>query len=231
MEPTIPITFDNRHGEGFMLDKYPDECPFCHQGIIPTHTLGGDIGNDNIGRVFLRCVKHNCRECFIAYYEPTNFVITGGYKLYKFTHTSIGKKKTKEFHKSIFDISPSFVEIYNQAFSAEQYNLMEVCGVGYRKALEFLIKDFAIKNNPEGHAEAIKIGLLGRVIKDYIKDDIGSRIKIVASKAVWIGNDETHYVRKWEDKDLNDLKSLIDLTLTMIQADSDFKELQKSMPD
>lgn len=29
---------------------------------------------------------------------------------------------------------------------------------------------------------------------------------------MWLGNDETHYVRKWEASDISDLKMLIDLT-------------------
>ncbi|MGF6947536.1 hypothetical protein QF028_000029 [Neobacillus sp. B4I6] len=38
----------------------------------------------------------------------------------------------------------------------------------------------------------------------------------MAERAVWLGNDETHYVRKWDDKDLKDLKNLIDLTVYFI---------------
>ena len=33
----------------------------------------------------------------------------------------------------------------------------------------------------------------------------------------WLGNDETHYVRKWEEKDIRDLKILIRLTESWIQ--------------
>ena len=36
-------------------------------------------------------------------------------------------------------------------------------------------------------------------------------------RAVWLGNDETHYVRKWEDKDISDLKRLIKLTVNWIE--------------
>lgn len=49
----------------------------------------------------------------------------------------------KEFDSEIQEISPSFVKIYNQALAAEELNLSEIAGMGYRKSLEFLIKDFA----------------------------------------------------------------------------------------
>lgn len=32
--------------------------------------------------------------------------------------------------------------------TAEQYKLLEICGVGYRKAIDFLIKDYSIANHP-----------------------------------------------------------------------------------
>jgi hypothetical protein len=34
-----------------------------------------------------------------------------------------------------------------------------------------------------------------------------------------LGNDELHYVRKWENKDINDLKKLIDATLHYISLE------------
>jgi hypothetical protein len=96
-----------------------------------------------------------------------------------------------------------------------------------RKALEFLIKDYVIKNHPT-KAEEVKKMLLGNCIKDYVSDD---RVKQVATRAVWLGNDETHYLRKWKDKDLSDLKNLISLTLHWIEMDELTKEAIKEMPD
>jgi len=71
---------------------------------------------------------------------------------------------------------------------------MEICGVGYRKSLEFLIKDYLIGRAPEGEGqaaavEAIKKKFLGTCIKEDIED---ANIKLVAQRATWLGNDETH---------------------------------------
>jgi hypothetical protein len=38
----------------------------------------------------------------------------------------------------------------------------------------------------------------------------------MVERAIWLVKDETHYVRKWESKDLRDLKNLIDLTVYFI---------------
>ena len=39
----------------------------------------------------------------------------------------------------------------------------------------------------------------------------------MAKRAAWLGNDETHYLRKWEGKDLDELKRLIELTIRWIE--------------
>ena len=43
--------------------------------------------------------------------------------------------------------------------------------MGFRKAVEYLVKDWAIKNNPDD-AEKIKSLWLGQVIKKYYEGDL-----------------------------------------------------------
>jgi hypothetical protein len=133
----------------------------------------------------------------------------------------------KEFSKSIQEISSLFVKIYNEAYSAEQQNLKEICGVGYRKALEFLIKDYVILNNKDKEGKILKMHL-GNCIKDLVTDN---RVKSVAKRAVWLGNDETHYVRKWETKNLEDLKKLISLTVHWIEMEKLTESFETEMPE
>jgi len=70
--------------------------------------------------------------------------------------------------------------------------------------------------------------LLAKVIGDYVSDN---NIKSVAKRAVWLGNDETHYIRKWEGKDLNDLKKLIDLTVHWIEMEVLTASFEEEMPE
>ena len=121
--------------------------------------------------------------------------------------------KPPEIPKEVAEISPQFVEVMNQSAAAEDYDLLEAAGVGYRKALEFLVKDFCITSNPT-EAAAIKSAFLGSVIDKYVDS---ANIKSCAKRAVWLGNDETHYERRWEGKDLADLKILIQLTVGWIR--------------
>lgn len=132
------------------------------------------------------------------------------------------------FSEIINDVSVSFGKIYNEAYSAEQMGLMEICGPGYRKALEFLMKDYAIQGKDEQTVDKIQKMALAKCIEDYIDDEM---IKAVAKRAVWLGNDETHYVRKWEEKDVQDLKGLIRLTILWIEKVKETERLLAEMPE
>ncbi len=102
-----------------------------------------------------------------------------------------------------------------------------VAGPGYRKALEFLIKDYLCLAQPED-AEKIKKAQLGPCIADYVTNE---NVKAMAARAVWLGNDETHYTRKWEDKDLEDLKKLIQLTVHWIEMELMTTSVIEEMPE
>jgi len=179
------------------------ECPFCHKSIVTQPLSYIEFDSNNL-QVFLKC--KSCKNSFIGY------TTKDGDRRYRIYKLSKGNHKTTKFDKEISEQFPSFIQIFGEAEWAEQENLMEICGVGYRKALEFLIKDYLISIKPKNE-KLIKRKFLGNCIKEDIDN---SKIKQIAEKATWLGNDETHYVRIWEDKDLNDLKQLINITVHYI---------------
>jgi hypothetical protein len=72
-------------------------------------------------------------------------------------------------------------------------NLLQIAGPGYRKSLEFLIKDYVCKDiDNSSIKDTVYNEKLGKVINNFIQDD---RIKKIAKRAAWLGNDETHYLR------------------------------------
>jgi hypothetical protein len=132
-----------------------------------------------------------------------------------------------EFSESLTIISPMFCAIANEANNAEQQEWKLIAGPGYRKALEFLVKDYLCRLRPND-IEKIKSMQLAACIANYVDD---SRIKATAARAAWLGNDETHYVRKWEDKDLDDLKKLIQLTCHWIEMQELTESVIRDMPE
>lgn len=135
--------------------------------------------------------------------------------------------QNREFPKRINVISKKFVRIYNQSMSAEAMGLDEICGLGYRKSFEFLIKDYLKKNNPKSEHKKIETNRVAKCIDDYVNDDA---IKVLAHRAFWLGNDHAHYVKKWTGKTLADLKDLIDQTITWIIMHEELKKIKKKMP-
>lgn len=117
------------------------------------------------------------------------------------------------FSELIQAISPGFCAIYAEAAAAESGELTQICGLGYGKALEFLVKDYAKRENPSKHLD-IEQSSLGYCIKAFVKDP---SIRDSAELAAWLRNDEAHYLRKYATKDVRDLRALIALTIKLIE--------------
>jgi len=218
---------DGGNDQVHLLDL-PDECPQCHNKVSPERGQAfinrESRYSNKIVAVLFRCPNDKCREAFFGYYSqgnsPSHFVLS---------KTAPVNHRPVIFSETIKNISADFVKIYDQAEQAEELGLEQICGVGYRRALEFLIKDYLIsKAVDEEQKEAIRKEFLGAAISTRIAD---ANIKGVAKRAVWLGNDEAHFVRRWEQKDLNDLKRLISLTVHWMDAEALTDQLYKDMPD
>lgn len=126
------------------------------------------------------------------------------------------KLKRSDFSTAVEEVSPRFVKIYNQAQDAEEESLDEISGPGFGKALEFLVKDYLIKSLPEEEEQIKKLSLYNCI---HEKLD-NPKIKTLADRARVIRNDETHYERKYEQSDVNDLKKLISATAAWIELET-----------
>lgn len=210
------------------LDAAPNVCPFCHHKIHPIFQCGIVKGTD-VGRkaeCVFQCPNYDCRRLFIGYYDFEN--PTGKHWIYALKAVSRGTVRYLPIDEIITKMSPAYEEIFNQASAAEQMGLNLICGVGYRKALEFLIKDYLMEKSDSAAArEKLQTKALGNCIKENITDD---KVKKAAERATWLGNDETHYTRKWEGKDLSDLKTLIQLTIHWIITEKLTEGLEQDMP-
>lgn len=194
------------------LHTVPDICPRCHRSVHPAHVVSALLETTKGCQSIFRCTSQKCEELFIAWYSNSGQP-SGGRPLFELGKLAPLKHSAIEFPASVTEISPNFVSIYNQALFAEGQGLDQLVGIGIRKALEFLIKDYASHENPESEKQ-IREQLLGQTISTYVSD---ANVKECAKRAAWLGNDETHYTRKWTDRDVNDLKVLTKLTVNWIE--------------
>lgn len=201
------------------IRERPDRCPRCHVAVDPIQ-VAAHAETDRWLQIVYRCPRRGCQELFIAYYHNR-------YDNWYLDRVETVRSEAPLLPDAVKDVSPDFVAIYAEARDSEQRGQRRIAGVGYRKALEFLVKDYLIKKRPDD-ADAIKKAFLGPCIRDYVDDE---RIKIVAERATWLGNDETHYVRLWEGKDIADLNRLIDLTVHWIAMNVATDEVLAEMPE
>ncbi|TGK10146.1 DUF4145 domain-containing protein [Leptospira selangorensis] len=204
----------------YELSFIPDVCPSCHHKIRPEFI--SLFTNDNYPELyaFFKCTDRKCCSAIVAEYEKirNSFGRPGFAKTafiyYSYIKTRPVKPSTITFSEEINKVSPKFVEIYNQANVSESISLLEISGIAYRKSLEFLIKDYLI-NALKKDEESIKKKNLGKCISEDITDE---NIKATAQRAVWLGNDEAHYYRIWQNQDISDLKILIRITANWIES-------------
>lgn len=203
MEKYIVAQFPNEGSYTVSYDE-PESCPLCHYAISPK-LAGNSCYRDNRNLRHL-VILYTCTHCFRPFVvhftdnNPSDPRIDP-----QLDYCAPKLFSAQEFEKNVRDLSPQFVKIYNQALEAECRQLDEIAGIGYRKALEFLVKDYCKHKAPEKGDEIERLPL-GKCIADLIAQP---SINVLASRAVWIGNDETHYTRKLEGRDISDMKTFI----------------------
>ena len=221
--------FDDNREDSMAVDSIPDFCPQCKRTGDQRRLFGREIFSGSKQRLvsyLYQCPSNICREIYAAYYRQ----IAGTSRFSLMKTDIIRYSMPQEFSDSIKEISPAFIKIYNQALAAEINNLDEISGCGYRRALEFLIKDY-LKNfysEDEIKKTEIENKFLSMCITEYINND---SIKNMAKRAAWLGNDQTHYIKIWEEHDIGDLKNIINLTASYINTELLAKKYTEQMPE
>lgn len=190
-------------------------CPVCKRKIKPQLKYG-EVYKDNSQNKYL-ILTYFCNGCFnhfIAQYSDSFEPQWGILEFRKNDYIEPNMFEEKAFSETINRNFENFKKIYNQALEAEHHNLDEIAGMGYRKALEFLIKDFLILNKSERKKD-IEEWALGKCINELVDNE---HLKKVASRATWLGNDQVHYKKVYTENDINDLKVLIEISIRWIET-------------
>jgi hypothetical protein len=207
----------NGQKEKVVPETEPDWCPVCNYtgtmalqpGAFIRYREGWE--HQKTLQLTYRCPRHKCGALFLAEFDFS------GWTSHRRSTWDLKRVYPKlpsppELPECVSALSPSFVGLYSQALRADFHGLDDVFGLALRKAFEFLIKDYCISKDSAAEA-AIKKEFLGNVIKNRVSDP---NVKICAERATWLGNDETHYERRWSAHDVADLHTLVKLTMNWI---------------
>jgi hypothetical protein len=199
--------------------EVPDACPVCHRHSEIELIRGESTDDGAVVQVIFRCAYMKCRQFFFCYYgpKPQGSLVA----------VRPVKPQQSAFSDAVRAISPTFVSVFQEAEEAAANGLNQVAGPGYRKAFEFLIKDYAKSHSPQKAAD-IEGKFSGAVVNEYVPD---KRIQSVAKRCLWLGNDETHYLKKWTQHDVTDLVALIKLVAHWIDIEQLSKTYVQQMPE
>ena len=203
----------------------PNICPHCHVINEPSYTHSAftkDLSGEQQIITLWRCANRECYRHYPALYKTVTSTQA------EFVRFLDGLPKGPEWPKPIIvlksgksedipeGLQSRFIKTYLQSLTAENSGLDEIAGMGYRKSIEYLVKDWAIQSNP-ADKEKINGLWLSAVISEYYDGDL----KGILERATWLGNDQSHYNKLFEEFDLSVLKELIELI--MVELDRQFK--------
>lgn len=220
-EPITLISYSDNTSSNANVE-FASSCPLCGIALSPDVLYGAliDYDDESKNKVFLLNYCPKCEECFISRHvydtEDDGYLFESSAPLTTIRH---------DFPDTIKKISPDFVSIYNESLQAEAQGMTSICGMGYRKSLEFLVKDYAIHLNTDTPKEIDKIKSmpLSACIQKYVDTP---KIKTLATASAWLGNDETHYVRKHKDYGLKQLKTFVSAVSAFIDYNLSCEEAE-----
>lgn len=187
-------------------------CPLCLTSFNGEYMTAALIAGKFPNLLYVTHYCASCERVFLGVYHEEDSVRSR--KTFKSISCIPKSDLEKNWPTEIRENFPEFISIYNEALQAELQKLTQVCGMAYRKALEFLVKDYLIKFTDNNEEDVNKMPL-GQCIKSIDNP----KIRTVASRSAWLGNDHSHYHPKFEEYDLSDLKKLIEAVAYWISVE------------
>lgn len=196
---------DQYHNVNFDI---PTKCPNCNYSVYPNmvdHRCLSFSPNKNL---LVIVYKGDC--CSVPFYATYEYNSNKAQLLDIFPHL-----KPAVLPDKIKDLSPRFASLYEQSYTAEQNGHIELAGSGYRNAIEVLIKDFAIKklNAPADSVCNMKLyDAIGTYLTEVNIDTSAADVIRV------LGNDYTHYQRKYDEIDFIVVKRYLEIFIQQVDT-------------
>lgn len=112
------------------------------------------------------------------------------------------------------DLSPRFVDLYRQAQAAEDLEAWDVAAMGYRAALEVLLKDYAIRALGRDEKAVARSKLADLIVEVFHEQELVNCADVVRL----LGNDYTHFQRRYTDVDFVNIRRYLDLLVLSVAA-------------
>lgn len=216
------FSINNNNSQPFANAENPNICPHCHIANEPAILFKHHDTKVNKLISVWRCNFNKCNKIFVVSHkkdEATYIIertLNGLPKGPIWPEPILNLKDGKTIETSKV-LESKFIKTYLQSLESEANGHDEISGMGYRKAIEYLVKDWAIQTHPT-EKEKILGKWLSAVIQDYFTGDL----KDILERATWLGNDQTHYNKLFDEYNISHLKEII--SLIMVELDREFKK-------
>ncbi|OTN76750.1 hypothetical protein A5886_001829 [Enterococcus sp. 8G7_MSG3316] len=220
--------FDEKHHSTYDVDlEEPRICYHCnHTGeqIFVSGMVFSEANENEDAVCFFNC--YYCQKTSIHFMSFKN---RNNYSWLE-TDSVLPKAKLIENQitqsNAVLEKFPEFFNIYNQSQKAQDEKLDQIAGMGFRKALEFLVTDFLLSYPPDGVVEEWlknpKTSLSNKIEKLE-----NQRIKKLSKAISFLGNDETHYTRRHPEHDVESIKMFIKALLSDVENEMTLLEAEK----
>ena len=161
-------------------------------------------------RQLFAAIRYRCNSCskfFLAIYDVN---CSNGLVSFGTFHPQINVAYEDKLLEAF---SPRFIYMYNQALTCEKNGHIELAAIGFRSALEFLVKDYAISELKKDRKE-VSEKLLAGAIGSYLDSESIKSADVVRI----LGNDYTHYKRDYPQHDFEILKTYMNIFIQQIRA-------------
>lgn len=199
----------NENDSDFNIQR-PLFCPICGKEQVPEiidRKLFLQNRNRRYGAICYRC--SSCNEYYVVTYDINRKDrFCSGYTFCP--QPSFDKYTDNDLEA----LSPRYVEASQQALNAESRGDIELAAIGYRFALECLVKDYAIKELKQPVDE-----VKGKALYNSLWDYLSEQKELLKSSDVVriLGNDYAHYDRKYPQYDFSVLKQYFEVFTTLLR--------------
>lgn len=188
MNENIPPIKNVNHNLGYNKTytlEIPSLCPWCQVSFNPVITPRHHYSENNETVWMLQLHCSYCSKDSVSVVVGKSDSLLKQRMLYP-------EPQGTSFDELLVSLSPRFVELYRSAERAEQRGDLDLAGMGYRAALEVLLKDYAESSTEDSKAKIGKKNL-GQAISDYFGDNpLGM---IPADEVRLTANDFVHWAR------------------------------------
>jgi len=171
------------HGASRTFGEVPETCPHCHHHVYPRRLDACATVPDGTRVDFaFQCARPECRRIFVGRYVP------GPDGELDLDAVSPATARRESIPPEVEAFSAGFVETFGQANDAEARGHTRLAALGYRAALDRLVREYLMREHPESAAEIRALPLAG-CIAAYVDNP---RVKAAAARtpALTSGDDE-----------------------------------------